>query len=160
MKMQSGRELPVAWHCRWRCLHRLGVAANAQDAPKASGQQATVEGLVIGRDGSTMLVKTADTPRLDVELSDSTKATEKGGFLGWSRKDLGINQPVSRFKGEGRRTYDQDHKLMAKKVEFSRSSMQTAKAIDAGLNPTSEKVAAAQDQLRAIARTSSKARAT
>ena len=72
----------------------LGVPANAQDAAKARGQQATVEGLVIGRDGSTMLVKTADSPKLDVELSDSTKATEKGGFLGLGRKDLGITQLV------------------------------------------------------------------
>jgi outer membrane protein OmpA-like peptidoglycan-associated protein len=126
----------------------LGVAANAQDAAKASGQQASVEGLVIGRDGSTMLVKTADSPRVDVELSDSTKATEKGGFLGLSRHDLGITQlvPGLRVKVDG--TYDTDHKLIAKKVEFSRSSMNTARQIDAGLNPTNEKVAKQQDQLR------------
>src|ERR1700749_2174234 len=126
----------------------LGVPANAQDAAKAGGQQATVEGLVIGRDGSTMLGKTADTPRLDVILSDSTKATEKGGFLGLSRKDLGITQLVPGLKVKVDGTYDQDHKLVAKKVEFSRGSMQTARAIDAGLSPTNEKVAAAQDQLR------------
>lgn len=137
----------------------LGVPANAQDAAKAGGQQATdtakaggqqatVEGLVIGRDGSTMLVKTADTPKLDVELSDSTKATQKGGFLGLSRKDLGITQlvPGMQVKVEG--SYDPDHKLVAKKVTFSRNSYQTAQQIDAGLNPTNEKVAAAQDQLR------------
>ena len=126
----------------------LGVVANAQDAAKTGGQQATIQGLVIGRDGSTMLVKTADTPRLDVELSDSTKATEKGGFLGLSRKDLGITQLVPGLQVKVDGTYDPDHKLIAKKVEFSRSSMNTAKAIDAGLNPTNEKVAAAQDQLR------------
>jgi outer membrane protein OmpA-like peptidoglycan-associated protein len=126
----------------------LGVAASAQDTAKPSGQQATVEGLVIGRDGSTMLVKTADTPRLDVELSDSTKATEKGGFLGLSRHDLGITQLVPGLKVKVDGTYDQDHKLVAKKVEFSRSSMNTARQIDAGLNPTNQKVAAAQDQLR------------
>lgn len=126
----------------------LGATANAQDSAKATGQQATIQGLVIERDGSTMLVKTADTPRLDVILSDSTKATEKGGFLGWSRKDLGITQLVPGLQVKVDGTYDPDHKLVAKKVEFSRSSMQTARAIDAGLNPTNEKVAAAQDQLR------------
>lgn len=126
----------------------LGVPASAQDAAKAGGQQATVEGLVIGRDGPTMLVKTADTPKLDVELSDSTKATEKGGFLGLSRKDLGITQlvPGMQVKVEG--NYDPDHKLMAKKVTFSRGSYQTAQQIDAGLNPTNEKVAKQGDQLR------------
>jgi OmpA-OmpF porin, OOP family len=125
----------------------LSVPAIAQDAAKTGGQQATVEGLVIGRDGSTMLVKTADSPRVDVELSDSTKATEKGGFLGWSRKDLGITQLVPGLQVKVNGTYDPDHKLIAKKVEFSRSSMTTAKQIDAGLNPTNEKVAKQQDQL-------------
>jgi outer membrane protein OmpA-like peptidoglycan-associated protein len=95
-----------------------------------------------------MLVKTADSPRLDVELSDNTKATEKGGFLGLSRHDLGITQLVPGLKVKVDGTYDPDHKLIAKKVEFSRSSMNTARQIDAGLNPTNEKVARAQDQLR------------
>ena len=126
----------------------LGVAANAQDAAKAGAQQATIQGLVIGRDGPKMAVKTADTPRLTVVLSDSTKATEKGGFLGLSRKDLGITQlvPGMQVKVEG--SYDPDHELVARKVTFSRNSYQTAQQIDAGLNPTNEKVAAAQDQLR------------
>jgi OOP family OmpA-OmpF porin len=126
----------------------LGVPAIAQDAAKAGSQQATVEGLVIGRDGSNMSVKTADTPRLTVVLSDSTKATEKGGFLGLSRKDLGITQlvPGMQVKVEG--AYDADHQLLAKKVTFSRNSYQTAQQIDAGLNPTNEKVAKQQDQLR------------
>src|SRR6201992_1947406 len=147
MKIQSGlRTTSVAMSLV--LFSSLGVAANAQDAPKAGGQQATVEGLVIGRDGADMMVKTADTPRLDVILSDSTKATEKGGFLGLGRKDLGITQLVPGLKVKVDGTYDQDHKLIAKKVEFSRGSMQTARAIDAGLNPTNEKVAAAQDQLR------------
>jgi len=118
----------------------LGLAAHAQDA--------TVEGLVIGRDGPSMAVKTADTPRLTVVLSDSTKATEKGGFLGWDRKDLGITalMPGMSVKVEG--SYDGDHQLVAKKVTFTRNSFNTAKQIDAGLNPVNSQVAAQQDQLR------------
>ncbi|HEX4154468.1 MAG TPA: OmpA family protein [Acidobacteriaceae bacterium] len=136
----------------------LGVAASAQQAAApdtstppavtASGQQATIEGLVIGRDGSNMSVRTADTPRLIVVLSDSTKATEKGGFLGLSRKDLGITQLVPGLQVKVEGSYDPDHQLVARKVTFSRSSFHTAQQIDAGLNPTNERVAAAQDQLR------------
>jgi outer membrane protein OmpA-like peptidoglycan-associated protein len=126
----------------------MGVTAHAQDAVKGSGQQATVVGLVIGRDGSTMSVRTEDTPRLTVLLQDNTKATEKGGFLGLGRKDLGITQLVPGLQVKVEGTYDPNHELVARKVEFSRSSMNTAKQIDAGLNPTNEKVAAAQDQLR------------
>jgi outer membrane protein OmpA-like peptidoglycan-associated protein len=126
----------------------IGVAANAQDAVKGSGQQATIQGLVIGRDGSTMLVRTADTPRVTVLLQDNTKATEKGGFLGLSHKDLGITQLVPGLQVKVDGTYDPNHELVARKVEFSRSSMTTAKQIDAGLNPTNEQVAKQQDQLR------------
>lgn len=148
MNMQSGVRTTCGLAMSLAMFASLGVPANAQDAAKAGGQQATVQGLVIGRDGSTMLVRTADTPKLDVELSDSTKATQKGGFLGLSRKDLGITQlvPGMQVKVEG--SYDSDHKLVAKKVTFSRGSYETAQQIDAGLNPTNEKVAKQQDQLR------------
>jgi outer membrane protein OmpA-like peptidoglycan-associated protein len=118
----------------------LGLTAHAQ--------QATVEGMVIGRDGPAMAVKTSDTPRLTVLLSDSTKATEKGGFLGWDRKDLGVAALVPGLSVKVEGTYDPDHKLIAKKVTFSRTAMTTAKQIDAGLYPTNAEVAAAQDQLK------------
>lgn len=119
----------------------LGVTAVAQ--------QATVEGLVTGRSGPSMSVKTADSPRLTVLLSDSTKATQKGGgFLGLDRKDLGIAALVPGLSVKVEGTYNSDHQLQAKKITFSRSSMNTAKQIDAGLYPVNDKIAGAQDQLR------------
>jgi hypothetical protein len=72
----------------------MSLAMFASLGLTARAQEATVEGMVIGRDGPSMSVKTADTPRLLVVLSDSTKATEKGGFLGLDRKDLGITALV------------------------------------------------------------------
>lgn len=135
----------------------LSVAAIAQDAPSVpqmaaagvtSGQQATIQGLVIGRDGSTMEVRTAGTPRQLVVLSDSTQATEKGGFLGLDRKHPGITELVPGLQVKVEGTYDSDHKLIAKKIVFSRNSFNTAQQIDAGLNPANEKIAAQGDQLR------------
>lgn len=114
----------------------------------ASAQETTVEGLIIGRNGPTMSVKTHDAPRLTVVLSDNTKATEKGGFLGLGRKDLGITELVPGLAVKVEGTYDPDHRLIAKKVTFSHGSLNTAKQIDAGLNPVAQQVAAAQDQLR------------
>lgn len=115
----------------------------------AGAQEATVEGLVIGRNGPTMSVKTKDTPRVTVVLNDSTEATEKGGgFLGLGRKHPGITELVPGLEVKVEGSYDPDHKLLAKKVTFSRNSLRTAKQIDAGLNPTAQELAAAQDQLR------------
>lgn len=148
--MNSQRRLTTVWGLGMSLamFTSLGVVANAQDATSANGKQATIEGLVIGRSGDTMAVRTADTPRLTVLLSNNTKATEKGGFLGLSHKDLAITQlvPGMQVKVEG--NYDPNHELLAKKIEFSRSSYNTAKQIDAGLNPVNEQVSKQQDQLR------------
>jgi len=114
----------------------------------AHAQQVTVEGLITGRSGPTMSVKTEDTPRLTVVLSDATKATEKGGFLGLDRKDLGITALVPGLAVKVEGTYDPDHKLIAQKVVFSRGSMKTAKQIDAGLHPVNQQIAAQQDQMK------------
>ena len=133
---------------RTTCALGMSMAMLTAISVAAVAQEATIQGLVIGRDGSTMSVKTADTPRQTVVLSDSTKATEKGGFLGLSRKDLGITQLVPGLQVKVEGAYDTDHKLIAKKVMFTRTSLNTAKAIDAGLNPVNQQVAAAQDRLR------------
>jgi OOP family OmpA-OmpF porin len=113
----------------------------------ANAQSANVQGLVIGRDGPMMYVKTDSTPRQIVVLSDSTKATEKGGFLGWSKRDLGVAALVPGLEVKIDGTYDSDHQLLANKVEFSRGSLKTAKQIDAGLDPVNGKLAAQQDAL-------------
>lgn len=111
-------------------------------------QAGTVEGMIIGRSGPTMYVKTGDSPRQIVVLSDSTKATEKGGMFGWSKKDLGVAALVPGLEVKIEGSYDSDHQLQAKKVEFTRSSLKTARQIDAGLNPMNEQMAAAQDELQ------------
>ena len=117
----------------------LGLAAVAQDA--------TVQGMVIGRNGPQMAVKTADTPRLIVLLSDSTKATQKGGFLGMGGKDLGVEALVPGLSVKVEGAYNPDHQLLAKKVVFSKGSLNTAQAIDAGLDPVNAKLGEQQDQL-------------
>ena len=123
----------------WAMFTSLGLAASAQDT--------TVEGMVIGRNGPQMSVKTPDSPRVTVLLSDSTKAEQKGGFLGMGRKDLGITALVPGLSVKVEGSYNPDHQLVARKIEFSRTSLNTAKAIDAGLNPVNEQLGQQQDQL-------------
>ena len=129
----------------------LASAQDAQTPPPArsisTGQKATIEGLVTGRSGPQMWVKTGDSPRLTVILSDSTKATEHGGFLGMGRKDYGITQLIPGLSVKVEGTYNSDHQLMAQSVTFSRNSYRTASAIDAGLNPVNEQLGQQQDQL-------------
>ncbi len=130
------------------CSLAMSLAMLASLGLTARAQEATIEGLVIGRSGPSMSVRTSDTPRLTVLLSDTTKATEKGGFLGLDRKNLGIAALVPGLSVKVQGAYNSDHQLVANKVLFSRSSLAVAKQIDAGLNPVNEQVAAQQDQLK------------
>ena len=136
MQLKTTRSLAVSL----AIFTSLGLAAIAQEA--------TVQGLVIGRDGPSMAVRTADSARLTVLLSDSTKATEKGGFLGMSHKDLGIAELVPGLSVMVEGAYNPDHQLIAKKVVFTRNSLAVAKQIDAGLNPVNGELASAQDKLK------------
>ena len=133
---------------RTTCGMALSLAMFASLGLTAMGQEATIEGMVTGRSGPAMSVKTPDSPRLTVLLSDTTKATEKGGFLGLGRKDLGIAALVPGLSVKVEGAYNPDHQLVAKKVTFSRNAFKTAKQIEAGLYPTNEQIAAAQDQLK------------
>jgi len=122
-----------------------GVAAYPQD-------HAVVQGMIIGRDGPTMYVRTDPSTRQIVVLQDNTQATEKGGFLGMSHKNLGVAALVPGLAVKVDGSYDADHKFLAKKVEFTRGSMRTANQIDAGLSPVNAKVAAQQDAIMSARR--------
>lgn len=122
----------------------LGLAGTAAVAQ----QQATVEGLVVDRTGPNLIVQTQDKARTTVVLSDQTKATEKDGLFDWGRKNLGITELVPGLSVKVDGTYDQDHKLVAKKVMFTKGSLRTAKQIEAGTNPVQQEVAKAQDEIR------------
>lgn len=139
-------------HIQHQSSTRIGMALSfamfTSLGLSAMAQEATIQGMVTGRSGPAMSVKTADSPRLTVLLSDTTKATEKGGFLGLGKRDLGITALVPGLAVKVEGTYNADHQLVAKKVQFSRLAMRTAKQIEAGLYPTNEQIAAAQDQLR------------
>lgn len=121
----------------------LGVAGTA-----AMAQQATLEGLIVDRNGPNMTVQANDQARTTVVLSDATKATEKSGLFQWGRKDLGITELVPGLPVKVEGTYDPDHKLLAKKVVFTKGSLKTAKQIEAGTNPVQQKIAQAQDEIR------------
>jgi OmpA-OmpF porin, OOP family len=119
----------------------MGTAAVAQQA-------ATLEGLVIDRTGPNIIVQAKDHSRTTVVLSDATKATEKDGLFDWGRKNLAITELVPGLDVKVDGTYDQDHKLVARKVVFTHGSLRTAKQIEAGTNPVQQEVAKAQDELR------------
>ena len=137
----------VQHQLRNTCITAISLAMFTTFGLSAVAQQASVQGLVIGRSGPSMSLKTPDSPRLTVLLSDHTEATAKGGFLGMGRDHLGITALVPGLYVKVDGSYNSDHQLVATKVLFSKSSLNTARQIDAGLNPVNEQLGQQQDQL-------------
>lgn len=129
------------------CGMSMSVAMLAFSGAAAYAQSATVQGMIVGRDGADLYVKTDNGQRQIVVLEDKTPATQKGGMFGWSHKDRGIAalMPGLQVKVDG--SFDADHKLVAKRVEYTSGSLKTAKQIDAGLEPTNGKLAQQGDQI-------------
>lgn len=56
----------------------------------SNGREAKIHGLITGRNGAEMTVKTQDGTNVTVELTDSTKVEEKQGKLGLRKKEMAV----------------------------------------------------------------------
>ena len=114
----------------------------------ALGQKTTIKGLITGRSGENMIVKTQDGNTVTVTLTDNTKIEAVKGTFGARREDLGMTAliPGLPVEVEGEQSGSQ---LVAKSVKFRSSSLNTANQIQAGLQPTDEELKAAQAEEQA-----------
>jgi outer membrane protein OmpA-like peptidoglycan-associated protein len=114
----------------------------------ALGQKQTIKGMITGRNGENMIVKTQDGSTVTVTLTDNTKIEAMKGMFGARRSDLGMTAliPGLPVEVEGEQSGSQ---LVAKSVKFRSSSLNTANQIQAGLQPTDEELKAAQAEEQA-----------
>ncbi|HSZ63302.1 MAG TPA: OmpA family protein [Terriglobales bacterium] len=98
--------------------------------------QTKVEGVIKGRDGSKIILQTADSPKLIVLLTDSTDVGQVQGLLKARKKQMSMAAlvPGLPIKVEG--TYDEQNQLVAKSVRFKGNDLEQAQAIQAGLHET------------------------
>ena len=101
-------------------------------------QSVKVEGVIIGRDGDAMIIKTSESPSLVVLLIDSTQVGQVQGPFQARRKQLPITAliPGLAVKVEG--GYNEQNQLVAKSVSFKGNDLKSAQAIQAGLHETKE----------------------
>jgi len=106
--------------------------------------QTKVEGVIKGRDGSKIVLQTADSPKLIVLLTDSTDVAQVQGVLKARKKKMSMAAlvPGLPIKVEG--TYDAQNQLVAETVRFKGNDLEQAQAIQAGLHET--KVQAQQNK--------------
>ena len=104
----------------------VALALMALTCARATAQDVTVQGIIIGRSGANMILKTADAPKLVVVMNDDTQAKEVEGRLGMRKKELGITALVPGLPVRVKGSYDAQNRLVANTVEFKASDLKTA----------------------------------
>ena len=108
--------------------------------------QQQIQGVIDGRSGPTMTVKT-DSGVVTVVLSDSTQVTEPEGVF--RKKHLALTALIPGLQVKVKGSYNAQNQLAADSVEFKGSSLQTAEDIQAGLTPTDQQLQAEQQKTAA-----------
>jgi outer membrane protein OmpA-like peptidoglycan-associated protein len=114
-------------------------------AGTAFGQKQTIKGLITGRNGENVIIKTQDGNTVTVTLDDSTKIEAAKGKFGVRRSDMGMTALIPGLPVEVQ-AEQSGSTLLAKTVKFKSSSLNTANQIQAGLTPTDEELKAAQQE--------------
>ncbi|HEY1467686.1 MAG TPA: OmpA family protein [Candidatus Acidoferrum sp.] len=124
------------------CLLGL-VSAHAQ------GDKVKVKGLITERTGETIVLKTTDGSTMTVVLDDDTKVQQPKGLIGARKKQMSAAVLIPGLKVSVDGTSQDATHVLAKSITFDKDDLQTAEMIQAGLNPTEQKVATNQQNIAA-----------
>ena len=126
----------------------LAAASVAAAEPITLGQKAKLDGIITGRGGETMTLKTAEGSVVAV-LTQNTDVTARKGKLGLIRKDAAATALIPGLKVGVEGVGDEKGRVIATKVRFLSGDLETARAIQAGLSETEAQVAANQQGIEA-----------
>jgi OmpA-OmpF porin, OOP family len=115
---------------------------------RVAAESVKVNGLIQARNGDTMILKTSDSPKLVVLLTDSTNVAQVQGILKARKKEMSMAAliPGLAVKVEG--TYNDQNELVANSVKFKGDDLQQAQAIEAGMHETNEQVQQSNEELK------------
>ena len=115
----------------------------------AAAQDTKIQGLIVGRSGATMTVKTADSETIAVALTPDTQVDEVQGLLKLRKKELGLTALIPGLPVQVKGSMNDKHQLVADNVKFKSSDLRAAQDIQAGLAPTQQQVDANEKQIAA-----------
>ena len=101
-------------------------------------QKTKVQGLITGRTGDTLTVKTG-TGSVTVVLTDDTKVQKPKG-LGLRKTQMSFSALIPGLKVSVDAIPAEEGRVVAKTITFSGDDLKTAEAIQAGLDPTKQAV--------------------
>ena len=125
-------------------LSLMGLALLSTTVP---AQTTKVEGLIQGRNGDTMIMKTSDSPNLVVLLTDTTDVGQVQGMFKARKKEMSMAALIPGLSVKVEGTYNDKNELVAKKVRFKGNDLEQAQAIEAGMHETKMQVQQNEEEL-------------
>ena len=124
----------------------VGMAILLTGGAAAHGQ--TVQGVINGRNGATMTLQTADTPKLVVLLTPSTEVDEVEGLFRGRKKEMAMTSLIPGLPVQVTGSTNDQGQLVADSVKFKGNDLKAAMDAQAGLQPTVEAQKADQAQIQ------------
>ncbi len=125
------------------------ILAGLALAGVAAAQGTEIRGLITGRSGATMSVKTQDAEVITVALTSDTQVQEVEGAFKLRKKDLGMTALIPGLPVQVKGSMNDKHQLVADTVKFKGSDLKAAQDMQAGIAPTEQQVQANQAQIQA-----------
>ena len=125
----------------------LSLMGLALLSTSATAQATKVEGLIQGRNGDTMIMKTSDSPNLVVLLTETTDVGQVQGMFKARKKDMSMAALIPGLSVKVEGTYNDKNELVAKKVRFKGNDLEQAQAIEAGMHETKVQVQQNEEEL-------------
>jgi len=107
-----------------------------------------VQGVINGRSGATMTVRTQGSGNVVVVLTPSTEVDEVQGLLKVRRKEMGLTALIPGLPVQVHGSYNAQNQLVADSVKFKGSDLKNAEDIQAGVTPTEQQAEANQEQIQ------------
>jgi OmpA-OmpF porin, OOP family len=101
-----------------------------------SAQSVKLQGMIKARSGATVIVQTANSPRVIVLLTEQTEVNQIQGVLKARRKEMSMAALIPGLEVQVEGTYDGQNQLVAKQVKFQGNDLERAQSIQAGLHET------------------------
>jgi len=136
--------------CLKRMKFALGITLMALTlASLGAAQDQQIQGLITGRSGATMSVKTQDSETITVALTPDTQVQEVEGAFKLRKKELALTALIPGLPVQVKGSMNDKHQLVADTVKFKSSDLKAAQDIQAGIAPTEQQVQANQAQIQA-----------
>jgi len=115
----------------------------------SNGEKVKTKGLIVGRDGDTLTLRTLESGNLTVVLTDDTKVVQPKGLLKVRKQEMAMTALMPGLKIEVEGVGDPQNRVVANTIKFSGDDLKTAQAIEAGLVPTQTTVQTNKENIQA-----------